>query len=622
MSGIAGIANADGSPVSRELLLRMARTLAFRGPDAHRIWIDGAIGLGHAAHLIRGDETRSVQPETLGTGTWITADARLDAREELVAKLRARAHNVSISCSDAGLVLHAYDAWEEQCLEHLRGDFAFGLWDGRRQQLFCATDHFGVRQLYFSRSDSCLVFSNTLNAVREHPGVSQQLNDAAICDFLLFGMNYEEGTTSFTDIRRLPRAHWLRWSADAMEIHEYWRPPTDGEIRYKKSAEYVEHFNEVLGKAVADRLRGESAGILLSGGLDSSSVAAVCAETAAKCGQPRELHAFTFTSDDPSSTDGPAAANIARALGIPQHCWNLDQTRLFEGWGTDGLQWPEPVDTPLFAAMVGQFQQMADRTAVVLSGEGSDNLMSCQPLVKLRRLWRNGRRAQTVFEGAKHAIARFKAPDGVRGPLRRVFKPASPDSTKPAFPEWLNPALVDELALKERWSNPVPWIRWDEHPQHPKSYGSLFFPQWRYMFERQDPAYTQVSVEVRYPFLDLRLVEYLLAIPSMPWFFRKFLLREAMRRRLPEKIRKRPKTPLQRSPVVEALKRPQEFLLSKKSMAYDLGRYVRTDAILDSSTGIPSDLTESKLRAWCLNFWMQGLEEKRRIPATMRVGVA
>jgi asparagine synthase (glutamine-hydrolysing) len=620
MSGIAGIANADGRPVSRELLLRMTRRLSFRGPDAQKIWNDGAIGLAHTAHLISGDTTRGVQPETLGTGTWITADVRLDAREELVGMLRVQGQDASVSCSDSQLLLHAYDVWEEQLVEHVTGDFALGLWDARRRQLFCATDHFGIRHLYFSRNDSCLVFSNTLDCVREHPGISERLNDAAICDFLLFGMNYEEGTTSFADIRRLPRAHWLRWSTDGMEIREYWRPPTDGEIRYKKSGEYVEHFSELLSKAVADRIRGDSAGILLSGGMDSSSVASVCREVGAKGGQPLELHAFTFTNDDPNDTDGPASANVARALGVPQHCWNVDQTRFFQGWGIEGLQWPEPVDSPLFAAMVRQFRQIADRTAVVLSGEGCDNLMSCQPAIQLLRLWRNGRRVEAVVDGAKHAVARFRAPDGLRGPLRRIFASANPifNST---FPEWLNPGVVEELRLNERWSNPVSWIRWDAHPQHPKSYGSLFFPQWRYMFERLDPAYTKAAVEVRYPFLDLRLVEFLLAIPALPWFFRKFLLREAMLGRLPEKTRKRPKTPSRRSAVLEALKRPQEFLLSKPSIASDLGRYVRTEAILDQSQRKPSDLTESKLWIWCLNFWLQGLEERRHVLAVAHAGV-
>jgi asparagine synthase (glutamine-hydrolysing) len=618
MSGIAGVANADGRPADRELLLRMARSLSFRGPDAQQIWTDGAIGLAHAAHWIGGDNTRTLQPESIGTGTWITADVRLDARKELAAELCARARDVSVSCSDSQLLLHAYDVWGEQCLAHVIGDFSFALWDARRRQLFCACDHFGIRQFYFSKIDSCFVFSNTLDCVRLHPQVSDLLNDAAIGDFLLFGMNYEEGTTSFADIQHLPRAHWLRWSADGMEIKEYWRPPTDGEIRYKKPNEYIEHFNELFVKAVADRTRADRVGILLSGGMDSSSVTAICKERSAREGQPRELHAFTATTEGPEDKDGPAARRVADALQVPMHCWNVNSTALFEDWGSDGVRWPEPVDSPLASGMLGHFREIAGHTAVLFSGEGCDNLMVCKPGEQFRRLWGQGKRAQAALEAAKHGVARFSAPDGLRGPLRRFLK-LSPSPAKPSFPEWIHPELVERLDLKERWSNPFPRIRWDEHPRHPKGYGSLFYPLWRRMFDTQDPAYTRTAVEVRYPFLDVRLVSYLLAIPALPWFFRKFLLREAMRDRLPEKTRKRPKTPGQDA-LVKTLERPQQFMLSKPNITASLSRYVKTDCIVSSQVEWYGAMGGLNFLPWCLNFWLEGLQAERSVPA--RIGVA
>ncbi len=539
--------------------------------------------------------------------------------KSLVAELRGRGRNARIACSDSELLLHAYDAWGEQCLGHLMGDFAFGLWDARRQQLFCACDHFGIRHLYFSQSDSYFVFSNTLDCVRLHPGVSDRLNDAAICDFLLFGLNYDGGTTSFADVQRLPRAHWLRWFANGQEVREYWRPPTDGEIRYKQREEYVEHFKELLKKAVADRIRADSAGILLSGGLDSSSVAAVCKETGKSKGHPRELHAFTVTNENLADTDGPAARTVADALRIPIHCSSVSNAPLFEGWGPDGVRWPEPVDSPLASSMLTQFREIAGYAAVLLSGEGCDNLMICEPGQHLRRLWRQRRRTQAALDATKHAVARLRAPDGLRGPLRRIYRLLSSSVSKPSFPEWLNPDLVEELHLKARWSNPVPGIRWNEHPQHPRGYGSLFYPQWRYMFERQDPAYTRAAVEVRYPFLDLRLVAYLLAIPAMPWFFRKFLLREAMRGRLPEKIRKRPKTPLPRDPVVEAFRRAQKPVLLKPSIATDLGRYVKTSCILSPRGEGCTDAADSNVLPWCLNFWLEALRKEQAVPVGMHL---
>lgn len=609
MSGIVGIAYSDGEPVDRELLLRMTRRLSFCGPDSQRVWTEGSVGLGHAAHLVGGDTSRAPQPESLGTGTWITADVRLDARDELLAQLRAQKPEATASSSDSQLLLHAYDRWGEQCLDHVIGDFAFGLWDARRQQLFCACDHFGIRQLYYSKAASCLVFSNTLDAVRLHPDVSNRLNDAAICDFLLFGMNYEERTTSFADIERLPRAHWLRWSANGLVVGEYWRPPTDEEIRYEKRREYIEHFNQLIVEAVRDRARADNVGILLSGGIDSSSVAAVCREIGARRGYPREIHAFTATDENAADADGGAARSVADALGVPVHfyCWNVHDMPLFEGWGFDGVRWPEPVDDPFAGVMRKQFREIAAHVPLLFSGEGIDNLMEFEPGAHLRNLWRQGRRTQAVLDVAEHAARRLGAPDGLRGPLRRIPNWLWRKESKVPFPSWLNPDLVTELKLGERWLDPTPGIPWNAHVEHPVAYGSLFFPQWRYLFERHAPSYTRAAVELRYPFLDLRLVKYLLAIPVMPWSFRKLLLREAMRGRLPRNIRRRPKRPVRRDPLIEGLKWRREGLFSEQSVAPNLNRYVNVASVIEPRGEGEPGIARLKLRPWCLNLWLAGL---------------
>jgi asparagine synthase (glutamine-hydrolysing) len=618
MSGIVGIVHSDGATVKRELLLKMTRSLAFRGPDAQPIWIDNSVGLGHAAQLMRGDATRSTAPETLGTGRWITADVRLDARDELVAALRARGHEARSSCNDSQLLLHAYEAWGEESLQHVFGDFAFILWDKPRQQLFCACDQFGIRQLYFAQLGASFVCSNTLDCLRLHPKVSARLNDAAIADFLLFGLNQCENTTSFADIQRLPRGHFLRWSAAGIHIEEYWRPPTDGCIRYKKREEYVEHFDELLSKAVRDRTRGNSAGILLSGGLDSSAVAAFCRDERRKRDW-LELHAFNVTTKDHHDTDDQAARTVANSLEIPLHCMNVDSISIFEGW--DSTHWPEPLDEPLAIGMVRQFAEIAEHVPVILSGEGADNLMEFEPWPHLKNLWREKRRLQAVADLAEHAVARFRAPDGLRGPLRRIRRNIAGKKTENRFPNWLNPDFVNRLNLKARWLDPMPAIPWNAHPQHPLAYGSLFYPQWSYMFEREDPAFTKAAVEVRYPFLDLRIVEYLLAIPAMPWFFRKLLLRDTVRQRLPEEIRKRPKIPAH-DPLGEALRSAPVSRQPAEGICPELGQYVNLESLARLSWAGDSETVAMKVRPWCLNFWLRSAGHHSEESATVASGKA
>ena len=608
MSGIAGMVQMDGRPVDGDLLRRMTNWLSFRGPDAQGIWTDGPVGLGHALLSHVGEAEAERQPATLDQRNWVAGDVRLDARPELVNALRSNDRDANLSQHDAQLLLHAYEVWGEACLDHLLGDFAFAIWNGQLQQLFCACDHFGIKALYFAEVERCLVFSNTLDCVRLHPAVSDRLNDAAIADFLLFGMNYDPASTSFADIRRLPRAHFLRWSSAGLQIHEYWRPPTNGATHYSKRQDYIERFRELLTSAVEDRLRAKSVGILLSGGLDSSSVAAVARDLRKQKYPTIKLHAFTSTYQkllaDP---DASAARTVATALQIPLHCWPVDSVELFEGWGDPQLHWPEPIEDPFAAGFRDEFKSIAGSVRVLLSGEGSDNLMGFEMAQHLRGLWREGRAGRAFLDVAEHVWRRFQAPDGLRGPLRRLGGLFSSPQADAAFPAWIQPELVARLNLEKRWKDGLRDLPWNAHPRRPKWYSSLFLPQWDFMFRQGDAGVTRQPVEVRYPFLDLRLVNYLLAIPMMPWFFRKYLLREAMRGRLPETIRARPKTPFRGEPLLAALQRGEADAIAKMQPSALLNHYI-SESWLPSLAGTMSDQEAwLKLRPICLNFWLASL---------------
>ena len=608
MSGIAGMVQMDGRPVDGDLLRRMTNWLSFRGPDARGILAEGPVGLGHALLSHTSEAERERQPATFDQRNWVVADVRLDARAELVNALRSNGRDASLSNHDAQLLLHAYEVWGEACLDHLLGDFAFAIWNGQLQQLFCACDHFGIKALYFAEVKRCLVFSNTLDCVRLYPAVSDRLNDAAIADFLLFGMNYDPASTSFADIQRLPRAHFLRWSAAGLQIHEYWRPPTNGAIHYSKRQDYIERFRELLTSAVDDRLRANKVGILLSGGLDSSSVAAVAHDLYEEKYPAMELHAFTSTYQKLlADQDAPAARTVATALQIPLHCWPVDSRGIFEGWDDPQLRWPEPVDDPFAASFRDEFKDIAVNVRVLLSGEGSDNLMGFEMAQHLRGLWQEGRAGRAFLDVAEHVWRRFQAPDGLRGPLRRLGRLFLPRQTDPMFPGWIHPELVSRLNLETRWKDALRDLPWRTHPRRPKCYGSLFLPQWDLMFRHGDPGVTRQPLEVRYPFLDLRLVNYLLAIPTMPWSFRKYLLREAMRGRLPETIRMRPKTPFRGDPLLAALRRGEGRAIAKMQPSARLNHYISQSwhPSLAGQMSVEEAWLES--RPICLNFWLLSL---------------
>src|SRR5690242_19445023 len=191
MSGIVGIVQFDGRAVEPRLLHDLTDFLAFRGPDARQTWIKDSVGFGHTLFKTTEESEHDRQPLASNGSTWIVADARIDARRELMAELTANGetHPAQPNCTDAELILGAYNCWGTACVEHLRGDFAFGIWDDVRRQLFCARDHMGIKPFYYARVGSHVIFSNSIDCIRRHPLVPNRLNDLAMADFLLFGVN-------------------------------------------------------------------------------------------------------------------------------------------------------------------------------------------------------------------------------------------------------------------------------------------------------------------------------------------------------------------------------------------------------------------------------------------------
>lgn len=229
MSGICGIINFDGKPVEKNQLHQMILVLEYLGCESKNIWINGNVGFGHTLTFSTDSSINEQQPCTLDGKVYITADARIDAREELRRRLRDKGCRVRADATDVELILHAYSVWGEDCLQHLLGDFVWAIWDGNQSKLICARDHFGIRTLYYAYIGNTLVFSNSLGCVQSYPDVSKKLNSQAIGDWLLFG-DYtwlDKGITTFADIQKVPPAHMLIGSRDGIVVQRYWDMPLE-----------------------------------------------------------------------------------------------------------------------------------------------------------------------------------------------------------------------------------------------------------------------------------------------------------------------------------------------------------------------------------------------------------
>ena len=610
MSGIVGIYDRSGAPVDRALLQALAHFLSYRGPDARDTWSNGAIGLGHTLLRTGRESLNERQPANLDGQLWITADARIDCREELEKKLVQEGYGAAgRAATDSDLILRAYQAWGAECVQHLRGDFAFAIWDARKKLLFCARDHFGVKPFYYSDLGELFLFSNTLDCLRQHPEVSEELNDAAIGDFLLFGLNCDAATTSFRDIRRLPAAHAMTISSEGLRMQRYWSAPTEGRIRYNRAEDYVEHFQILLQAAVADRTRVDRAGILLSGGLDSATIATTARELAGSAGGTPDLRAYTVVYESLiPDHDGEHARDVAGFLKIPLQCIPMDDLKPFERWDEPETWSPEPVDDPFHFGLFDQFRTIAADCRVVLSGEGADNLMHFEMWPFARDLMRNRQWSSLFKETASYLWLRPSVVPGVKRRAQGLF---GKDPTAPVYPRWLVPDFARRLNLQERakeWSE-LPATR--PHPILPKAHVSLSLPHWSAMFEQENPGVTRCAVEVRHPFLDLRVVNFLLALPPFPLFFEKQILREAVAGRLPETVRMRPKTPLAGSPLVAHMRQSQARWMDEVEWDAEMDSYVNKSALMAFRNGTTSEQAHAAVRPLCLNFWLQSARKVR-----------
>lgn len=469
----------------------------------------------------------------------------------------ARIDGCDADVRDVERILRAYERWGEACVEHLIGDFAFAIWDARSRRLFCARDHFGVKPFYYARVGDSFIFSNTLNVLRLEPRVSDELNEMAIGDYLESGLNQDLTTTVFRDIQRLPGGHTLSVANGSITTRRYWTPAVKQEIRFREPQSYVERFKELLTSAVKDRLRTERVSISMSGGLDSTSLAVVARDLLKESPAPATVRAFSTVYDKLIPDEERHYSTLAASsLGIPIHHLSADNYPLFAG----DLDVPEPF---LVSPLAGQYNDllrlMADHGRVALTGYDGDALMN---------------------EPQQSLVAR----------LARPFK-------------------TGIKRIKERR------ISFERSKRRPATLAALQSKVWAPLFEGYDPGVTRLPLEVRHPFVDVRLVEYLLSIPTRPWCVNKHILRCAMKDRLPAAVLNRPKTPLAGDPALQLTRRAGVRWLDNFEVTPQLTRFVNLSRRRSLAEDTP-DILWANLRVFALNHWLaHSLPNDRRMVA-------
>ena len=301
MSGIAGIIRFDGKPIERRDLERVANALRPHGPDRAGVLVAGEVGLVHVLMRMTPEDRFDRQPWQGGSGAIITADLRLDNRDEVLARLGI-APQEAMAWPDARVLLAGWEKFGDELWTTLRGPFAAAIWDARSRTLTLARDHVGLNVVMYHKTERFFAFATMPKGLFALPDVPRELSEQKMADFLVLN-HADHKTTFYRDIFRVLPAHLMTIGADgAMAERRYWSTADIRPIRLASDQAYADGLRECLDRAVRRQMRSaHPIGCYLSGGLDSSAVAALAARALGEKGQ--RLAAFTHVPRE--GFDGP-----------------------------------------------------------------------------------------------------------------------------------------------------------------------------------------------------------------------------------------------------------------------------------------------------------------------------
>src|SRR5216684_3011950 len=553
MCGIAGIVRFNPREVVEEARLkRMRDVLRHRGPDGEGLWIDGPIGLGHR-RLAIVDVAGGQQPMTNEDETvWITYNGEIYNHATLRPGLEAKGHRYQTR-SDTETILHLYEEEADRCVESLQGMFAFALWDRPRERLLLARDRLGIKPLYYSVTDQELLFASEIKAILAVTPERPALNHAALPEFL--ATRYLAGDeTFFQGIRKLPPGHVLTWSLEGGPRRQrYWSLPNGTDDSSAGLDQRADELRARLEATVRSHLMSDvPLGLFLSGGLDSSGLAALMAPMVSD-----RIRTFSVGFDDSGSNELPFARLAARAVGAQHHEVVLSPDDFFGSlprliWHED-----EPISFPSSIALNFVSQLARPHVKVVLTGEGADELFLGYNWYRLTA-WNEqlGRRYRAwtppaLRRGVRHAVSALPRP--LRRYASRSFLALDPGVRAVCYENfsvfsdtWRRSLLVDRQLMEATDPYREQLRCFEQAPGSTLDRMSHADLQ-TYLVEllmKQDQMSMAASIESRVPFLDHRLVEHVVRMPvefKVRGITTKAVLREALRDRIPREILRRRK---------------------------------------------------------------------------------
>lgn len=533
MCGITGLLDFHQNVGQQtEILQKMNQTLSPRGPDGEGSWVSKHVALAHR-RLNVIDPEGGAQPMMKQVGERryvITYNGQIYNYKALRKQLQARGYQFDTQ-SDTECLLVAYAEWKEECLNYLNGIFAFAIWDEQDASLFLARDRIGVKPLFYAKKDRLFLFGSELKALLAHPAVIPELDDEGLAEVLMMGPARTPGCGIFRDVYECKPGFWMRVNRCGIQSRPYWKLLSDE--HHENFSTTVALVKELFDQAVKRQLVSDvPIGTMLSGGLDSSAISAYVADIFRKEGQgPLATYSVDYVGNDQffqsnefqPNSDAPWVRRMVEYLQSDHQMIQLEMSELVSSLSDALMARDIPGMADIDASLLLFCQEIRKRTTVVLSGECADEVFGGYPWFHREELVQ-----ANTFPWARFAEKRIPF---FTEEIRQRIQPL--DYMEAKYQEALAevPRLPGESAQEARM----------------REISYLSLTRWMpTLLDRQDRMSMAVGLEVRVPFCDHHLVEYVWNIPWSMKAYRgreKGLLRKTLEGVLPEDVRERKKSP-------------------------------------------------------------------------------
>ena len=613
MCGFTGFSTADTSFDHQAVIKAMSDAIAHRGPDSEGLFSDERVSLGFRRLSII-DLENGAQPMYNEDGSLVLCfNGEIYNHGELRAELKAAGH-IFRNRADSEVLLHGYEEWGEGLLNRLRGMFAFVIYDRKTGGLFAARDIFGIKPFYYYHKGGVFLFGSEIKSFLHHPQFVKELNEEMLPQYLCFEYLPNE-ETFFRDVFKLPAAHCLAWEGGKLTVRRYFSI----EYRIDHSKTLGQWSDEIAGvfreSCKTHMIADVEAGCFLSSGVDSSYVTQEMA---------RELpvKSFSLGYAEEKYSELRNAQELSKIIDVENFSRKITAKEFFDATPTIQYHMDEPLPNPSAVPLYFVAQEARKQVKVVLSGEGADELFGgyryyqeCIPYQKymkvprfLRLLLGNIAEKLPAFHGRRF-LMRGRSPLSVRyirnnyvynfseckDILKKDYHAKTPDYyTKPVFDRITNEDEITQM----QYADMQVWMLYD-------------------ILQKADKMSMANSLELRVPFLDRRVLETALKIPSEYRVTKdgtKLALRRAALKSLPEKTADMPKIGFL-TPLNDWLRQDEYYQMIRAAFNGETaGRFFQTQNItrlLDDHKAGKAHNMKKIWSVYCFIVWYEEFFVKR-----------